>query len=116
MRSVRYQLLHPFTAVREDDPEGIDRTWQLRRDTALARAGKLLLVLPPDACDAATLADLQAEFRPCLFAIAARSLRPGLRGSPSVLALPGSLPEDVEQAADLRYGEIEVQLSTAAAG
>jgi hypothetical protein len=114
LRSVRYQLLHSFTTVSEDDPEGIDRIWQQRRDTALARAGRLLLVLPPEACDAATLADLQAEFRPCLFAVAARDLRPGLRGSPLVLALPGALPEDVEQAADLRYGEIQIQLRTAA--
>jgi trypsin-like peptidase len=110
--AVRYELLRLLVAVA--DASEVAALWPAYRAQALAKASRLLFVLPEGCDDGALLAALQREFPGCLFVLATRTLRPDVLASGRVLELPGALPAEVERAAEERYDYLKRQLVEAA--
>lgn len=112
---VRREVLSNLAPLLDDDPATTERLWAGPKGArARARAGRLLLVLPPGVADAAAITALQAQFPECLFAIAAHDLPPGLGEHDRVLVLPGSLSAEEEHTAAERYDEIRYQIMSEA--
>ncbi len=114
--AVRCELLRE-AGIRDFDSsevEDVDRLWTLKGPRALREAGRLIFVLDESEVDRSSVEALEKAFPTCVFAVTARTLKPGLNGHARVLRLAGLDEEDereADEAFELWAGRIKEAVS-----